>query len=131
MYSPGYLHEVAPGAATDSLQQTMLVEEGYIYIHCHLTPLSEELLIRIWKTTYLFAKEPAARSALLHAENISIAPVWTAIQGKQPYSFLLIFEGLPKTCNAFDLIEQISQPGGFAVSGIPRNEKDVYHVNLG
>jgi hypothetical protein len=44
---------------------------------------------------------------------------------------LLIFEGLPKTCNAFDLIEQISQPGGFAVSGIPRNEKDVYHVNLG
>jgi hypothetical protein len=88
------------------------------------------MLIRIWKTTFLVDKTAGAKSQLLHAENISIAPQWMAIPEAASYSFLLIFSALSKSCKQFDLIEEISQPGGFYVKGIQRNESDVYHIDL-
>ena len=88
------------------------------------------MLVRIWKTTFLVDRSSPSKSELIHAENISYAPQWTLIPDLQPFTFLLIFSGLPKSCNVFDLVEQISEPGGFHVPGIARNETDVYHVDL-
>lgn len=88
------------------------------------------MMIRIWKSTYLVDHSSDARSQLVHAENITLAPVWTTIPDHKHYSFLLIFESLPASCKAFDLLEDIPQAGGFRVTGIERNQSDVYHVNL-
>lgn len=106
------------------------LEENCVYVHCHCTSPDEDLLIRIWKTTVLVDKETHARIPLVHAENISIAPQWTLLRGGSTHHFLLIFQALPSTCKKFDLIEEIAQPGGFAVHNIVRNERDIYHVRL-
>jgi hypothetical protein len=66
----------------------------------------------------------------VHAENISLAPEWTLIPDNKLYRFLLIFDALPRGCSAFDLVEEIPQPGGFHVEGIVRNQTDVYHVDI-
>jgi hypothetical protein len=106
------------------------LEDSFVYVHCHYQNSGQDMLIRIWSTTFLIDKGTSSRSKLLHAENITFAPVWTQIPNGAPYSFLLIFEGLPKACKQFDLIEEISQPGGFEVFNISRNETDVYHINI-
>jgi hypothetical protein len=106
------------------------LEDSYVYIHCYYDAPDHDALIRIWKTTFLVDAISSARSPLLHAENISVAPQWTAIPDGAPFSFLLIFAGLPKSCRKFDLHEQIPQPGGFLVKNIQRNETDVYHINI-
>lgn len=106
-------------------------EDSHVYVHCHFEAPSENALIRIWRTTYLIDQASGARSPLVHAENISIAPQWTMIPEGITFSFLLIFSALPKSCLQFDLKEEIAQPGGFHVRNIQRNETDVYHVNIG
>ncbi len=106
------------------------LDEGYIYVHCHYADAQRDMLIRIWRTTYLFDQHSDACAQLVHAENISYAPVWTWIPDNKPFRFLLIFASLPKSCTVFDLIEQIPQPGGFEVRHIHRNERDVYHVYI-
>lgn len=106
------------------------LEDSFVYVHCHYNNTSDEMLIRIWRTTFLIDRMSGVRSQLLHAENISYAPQWTIIPGKQPFTFLLIFGGLPKSCRVFDLIEEIPQPGGFEVRNINRNETDVYHIDI-
>ena len=106
------------------------LEDSFVYVHCYFRNKWENMLIRIWKTTFLVDDLSGTRSQLLHAENISIAPVWTQIPDGHEYSFLLIFSGLPKNCKQFDLVEEISEPGGFFVKNIARNETDVYHINI-
>jgi hypothetical protein len=106
------------------------LEDSFVYVHCYFHNTSKDMLIRIWKTTFLLDKSSGSRSQLVHAENISIAPVWTQIPNQGTYSFLLIFNGLPKSCQLFDLVEDIPQPGGFFFQDIARNETDVYHVNI-
>lgn len=107
-----------------------LLFDGYIYVHCHLRSVGHEALIRIWKTTFLIDRTGGARSALVHAENITFAPLWTMITDESSHTFLLIFESLPKSCAIFDLVEEISQPGGFHIENIRRNGTDVYHIDL-
>lgn len=107
-----------------------LMDDAYIYVHCHFNNLWQDMLVRIWKTTFLVDSASATKSGLIHAENITYAPQWTLIPDRQPFSFLLIFSSLPKSCKSFDLIEQIAEPGGFHVPGIKRNDTDVYHVDL-
>lgn len=107
-----------------------LMDDSYVYVHCHFENLWQDMLIRIWKTTFLIDRAGGSRSQLIHAENISYAPQWTLIPDRQHFSFLLIFAGLAKSCTQFDLQEQIAEPGGFFVKNIPRNETDVYHVDL-
>jgi hypothetical protein len=107
-----------------------LMNDSFVYVHCHFMNEWKDMLIRIWQTTFLVDAASAARSKLIHAENISLAPQWTLIPDNQQFTFLLIFSSLPKSCKQFDLIEEISQPGGFSVTGIQRNETDVYHVDL-
>lgn len=108
----------------------LTLEDSFVYVHCYFRNKWENMLIRIWKTTYLVDSLSGTRSKLLHAENISIAPVWTRIPDGQQYSFLLIFSGLPKSCKQFDLVEEIPEPGGFFIQNISRNEKDVYHIDV-
>jgi hypothetical protein len=107
-----------------------LMDDSYVYVHCHFDNQWQDMLIRIWKTTFLIDKTSPTKSGLVHAENISFAPQWTLIPDMQPFTFLLIFSGLPKSCRSFDLVEQIAEPGGFYVTDIQRNETDVYHVDL-
>ena len=106
------------------------LHDGYVYVHCHFQNEWQDSLIRIWKTTFLIDLGSGSRSKLIHAENISFAPVWTMISDQQVHTFLLIFEALPKSCKLFDLVEEIPQPGGFHVEKIHRNPTDVYHIHL-
>jgi len=106
------------------------LEDSYVYVHCHFENTSTDMLIRIWRTTFLTDRDSTARSQLVHAENISFAPQWTIIPRRGDFTFLLIFEGLPKSCLMFDMIEEISQPGGFHIKSIKRNETDVYHIDI-
>jgi len=105
------------------------LEDSFVYVHCNFFSEQSGSLIRIWPTTYLVDAHSGSKSGLVHAENISLAPMWTPIpQGA--YSFLLVFSSLPKSCSVFHLIEEISQPGGFEVRNIRRNLSDVYHVDF-
>jgi hypothetical protein len=106
------------------------LEDSFVYVHCYFNNSFKDMLIRIWSTTFLVDAASGVRSKLIHAENISIAPMWTRIPDGQIYSFLLVFEGLPKSCKHFDLIEDIPQPGGFEVRNISRNTTDVYHIDI-
>ncbi len=106
------------------------LEDSFVYVHCYFENQSDDMLIRIWRSTYLIDRASGSRSKLVHVENISYAPLWTMIPKKGTFSFLLIFSALPKDCLVFDLLEDISQAGGFSVQAIKRNELDVYHVNI-
>jgi len=117
--------------AEDLLEQlkTLTRTESQVIIHCLFDATNiYECLIRIWPTTYLYDKGSAHRSELVHAENISMYPVWTTVPDGSIVTFSLIFTGLPKHCQTFDLIESIPQSGGFKVDSITRNELDVYYV---
>jgi hypothetical protein len=109
---------------------TEWLEDAFIYVHCHVPDQWKDMLIRIWRTTFLIDPEGTARASLLHAINITYTPLWTHVPRHGKYTFLLIFEMLPKSCRAFDLVEEIPQPGGFHVPGIVRNQSDVYHITL-
>jgi hypothetical protein len=123
---------VKPAVDTEVLThiEPSTLDDSYVYVHCYFRNKWDNMLIRIWKTTFLIDRLSATRSGLVHAENISIAPVWTQIPNDQEYSFLLIFSGLPKSCKQFDLVEEIPEPGGFFVGSISRNETDVYHITI-
>jgi hypothetical protein len=108
-----------------------VLEDSYVYVHCSFDNTFKDALIRIWKTTFLLDHSSGAKSSLIHAENISIAPLWTIIPDNSIHNFILIFSALPKSCIRFDLIEEIPQPGGFYVNDIQRNPRDVYHVVMG
>ena len=110
--------------------RTLVVEQGHIYVHCYFPNGPHESLIRIWKSTFLIDRSSGVRAGLIHAENISYAPVWTRMPANRPFRFLLVFSGLPASCTFFDLVEEIPEPGGFFVGDILRNERDVYHVDL-
>lgn len=123
---------VKPEIGTDvltSIDQNSLTD-AYIYVHCYYENEFDEMFIRVWRTTFLIDRNAGSRAQLVHAENISYAPVWTYIPGKKTYTFLLIFSALPKDCTVFDLVEEIPQAGGFHVTGIARNGQDVYHVTI-
>lgn len=110
--------------------QPSVLEDSHVYVHCSFDNTWEDALIRIWKTTFLIDKASGSKSSLVHAENISLAPLWTVIPDKRVHNFILVFSALPKTCVLFDLIEEIPQPGGFVVANIHRNASDVYHVAI-
>lgn len=110
--------------------ETEWLEDAFIYVHCHVPDQWRKMLIRIWRTTFLTDQHSPAKAGLLHAINISYAPVWTQVPPTGRYTFLLIFEMLPKTCSVFDLVEEIPQPGGFHIPDITRNQTDVYHITI-
>jgi hypothetical protein len=121
-----------PAVDIDTLHaiDTDMLEDSFVYVHCYFRNTYKDMLIRIWRTTYLVDRTSGSRSKLVHAENISFAPVWTQIPDGKTYSFLLIFSALPKSCQLFDMIEDIPQAGGFFIENISRNQTDVYHIDL-
>ena len=105
--------------------------ESQVIVHCHYrASLEEAEAIRIWKTTFLIPKGSNYKCKLIHHENITLCPRWTEVPAGAMHRFTLIFEGLPKDCLSFDLIEKIPQPGGFVCTDISRNNTDVYHVQF-
>jgi hypothetical protein len=121
-----------PEKSVDTLLETDVdvQEDSHVYVHCYFNNPGMDMLIRIWRSTYLVDNGSSHRAKLVHAENISFAPQWTMIPDRKAFRFLLIFEGLPKSCVTFNLVEDIPQAGGFFVENIPRNETDVYHVDI-
>jgi len=105
-------------------------EESQVTIHFKYTGSMWGDKIRIWKSTFLHAKGSSHRSSLVHVENISVHPTWTHVSAGETINFTLIFSGLPKDCEYFDLIEDIPEPGGFIVNDIKRNNSDVYHFTM-
>ncbi len=114
----------------DKLKEEILSqihEEKAVIVHCTYNAEIDGG-VRIWKSTFLIDKASGDRSAMHHAENISIAPEWTYVPEGKTYRFTLIFTPLPKSCEFFDLLEDIPQAGGFFIQNIKRNKSDVYSV---
>jgi hypothetical protein len=44
--------------------------------------------------------------------------------------FTLFFAPLPKSCEFFDLLEDIPQAGGFFIQNIKRNKSDIYNLDI-
>lgn len=111
--------------------QTKIEEEKQVIVHCCF-PASPFLgnLIRIWNTTYLIDQKSGHQSKLIHAENITIYPNWTAVPFMRDFWFTLIFSGLPKDCTSFDFKEVIPEEGGFFVKSIKRNGSDIYRIKI-
>lgn len=102
--------------------------EKQVIVHCFLKAGHEEMLIRIWNSTYLRDQDSAHKSKLITSHNITIYPIWMEIRGNA--RFTLVFSALPKSCTSFDLFEDIPQGGGFFTGLIPRNKSDVYSVEI-
>ncbi|CAD7801113.1 hypothetical protein CHRY9390_00730 [Chryseobacterium aquaeductus] len=124
---------VKPIIAKELLEslQTKIEEEKQVIVHCCF-PASPFLgnLIRIWNTTYLLDTSSSHKSKLIHAENITIYPNWTAVPFMRDFWFTLVFSGLPKECTSFDFKEIIPEEGGFFVKSIKRNGSDIYRIKI-
>lgn len=108
---------------------TRTQEERQTIVHCTLHEPCETgfMLIRIWPSTFLIQSN-GTRRKMLWFEQIAPFPHWMPVL--VPHTFTLIFEGLDRQCELFDLVEEIPQEGGFEVKGIRRNEMDVYRVEI-
>jgi len=102
-------------------------DEGMVIIHCSYDAEIDGS-IRIWNSTFLIDKGSGDRIPMHHAENISVAPEWTLVPAGMRYRFTLIFAPLPKSCEFFDLLEDIPLSGAFFIQNIKRNKSDVYNV---
>lgn len=114
----------------EALQPKVEVEKQVI-VHCCFpgTP-SSDMLIRIWRSTFLIDESLKHKSSLIHHENISLFPYWTEVPPMKDFWFTLVFSGLPNECKSFDLKEVIPQDGGFWIKDIKRNGTDVYKVKI-
>lgn len=128
---------IKPGIVKPGLDQQLLrklqqqaQEQSTVILHCMYHPTYLDNRIRIWASTFLIAHNSAHRSALLHAENIAMNPTWTILQPGKLFTFTLIFEALPKSCAVFDMLEDIPEEGAFFIPDIPRNNSDVYVVEI-
>ena len=110
--------------------QQIVDEERQVTVHCKYDAGNEGDGIRIWKSTFLYARDSNHKSSLIHTLKISIYPCWTFIEAGKTIFFTLIFSGLPHSCKSFYLIENIPEPGGFFVENISRNNLDVYNVDI-
>ncbi|PRY84551.1 hypothetical protein [Mongoliibacter ruber] len=112
---------------TDAQAQSKV--ERQVIVHVSISTGHSWWQIRIWPSTFLIPREGGEKSKLLNADKIPFFPQWLHVFGPK-HHFTLIFEGLPKDCEEFDLVEEIPQEGGFEVLGICRNQTDVYHVEI-
>lgn len=103
-------------------------EEGQVIVHCLYLGIGWEA-IRIWPTTFLMDKNSDHSSKLVTVEKITLAPQWQWCRFG-PNRFTLIFSGLPRHCEQFDLVEQCEGDGAFVVKDIVRNAQDVYYIRI-
>lgn len=102
--------------------------ESQVVVHCRFTGRFNGDKVRVWKSTFLVARDSEHRSELVSAFNVSMYPEWTILKKGTVLNFTLIFTGLPKSCRSFDFLEIIPQPGGFVKRNIARNQTDVYRI---
>ena len=111
--------------------QLNIEPEKQVIVHCCFPAVPfADMLIRIWPSTFLVDERIGHRSTLIHHENISLFPYWTAVPPMKDFWFTLVFSGLPKNCTTFDLKEEIPQEGGFWVRNIKRNATDIYRIKI-
>ena len=114
----------------DSDLLTNIEEESQVIIHCCMTADEYANAARIWSSTFIIDNQSGKRCQLVFADGITMYPNWTYIEEGSSLNFTLIFNGLPKSCKSFDLVEIIPQAGGFEYRKINRNKSDVYHVEF-
>lgn len=115
------------GAEISTLAASAVSVESQVVLHVAVWS-DEAVNLRIWGSTFLFDTHSGHHSKLIHFDNISLAPEWISMKCAIPHNFTLIFEGLPKSCIQFDLIEIGFGEGCFEFKNILRNESDVYYV---
>ena len=126
---------VAPSIEMDEFVKNALLHHtevrGQVIVHVkYATPHWQDSMIRIWPTTFLVSQQTAEKSPIVNAVNITWYPVYMPLSGPVTL-FTLIFEGLPKNCTSFDLIEETLQSDGFEYRNIARNKSDVYTITMG
>jgi len=84
--------------------------------------------IRIWPTTFLKDTQSNHISKLIEVYNVSKYPNWSILPSEK--EFTLVFEGLPKKCTSFHLVEEIPEPDGMCYRNIGRNSSDVYQIKI-
>ena len=132
-------HQLRPSIEiSDEIRKQLVAqaqESGQVVIHFRYDShpaLHFPDKIRIWQTTYLEDQKTSARSELVHVENICLYPEWLEVPPQSQHFFTLIFKGLPKSVELFDMCEYCDGEGApFVVSNIPRNDTDVYYVVMG
>jgi hypothetical protein len=110
-------------------EKTKYQEDKQVIVHCKFYG-NGRTRIRIWASTFLIDNHSGHTSKLLTAYNIPFYPVWKNVAKGETVNFTLIFAGLPKSCETFDLYEEIPQSGGFFKNNIKRNQSDVYTITL-
>lgn len=114
----------------DSELLTTIEEESQVIIHCCMNADEYANAARIWPSTFIIDNQSRKRCQLVFVEGITMYPNWTYIEEGSSLYFKLIFNGLPKSCKSFDLVEIIPQAGGFEYRKIKRNKSDVYHIEF-
>lgn len=109
--------------------KTLHQEENQVIVHVHLKIKYPPTRIRIWPNTLLIPQKGGASAKMIQSIGISKAPQWMFIN-KKTCVFTLIFEGLAKDCQVFDLVEDIPSPNRFQYMGIVRNQSDAYHLAM-
>jgi hypothetical protein len=108
--------------------KTAVSEERQTIVHVTCTDLIfGMMLIRIWPSTFLIQND-GKRKKLLQSFNIGKHPFYITVP--DGHVFTLLFEGLDRGCDTFDLLEDITEPGGFYIKGIERNNTDIYHLEI-
>lgn len=98
-------------------------------VHCRYFS-DEPSGVRIWPSTFL-VENTGKRCKLIKNFNISIMPLWTFHVVENTFiRFTLVFEALGKTCQYFNLLEDIPQPQGFYSNKVFRNSSGVYSVEV-
>lgn len=118
--------EIAP-EIKNALSELSKVNSQVI-IHCSIN-LDKNAFVFLKKNTYLKANDGEHISQLVYYENISIDPVRTSFE-KGMCNFSLVFEGLPKDCKSFDLIEETQELCPFTKLNNKRNTSDVYIIKF-
>jgi len=123
--------DIAPSLLRKIKEQTEEMGQVVLHFIYNTPPNVEDMLIRIWPTTFLYDQDSAHKSDMVHVENITLYPVWYRCPPGTTTFFTLIFSGLPKSCTTFDFIEHCTnQAGAFEVRDIARNDSDVYFLRM-
>lgn len=99
------------------------VTDGQVTIHIRKSRGGE---VRIWPSIVLRCRMTGQEVKLVRAVGLAPFPAWTRLELGGAYT--LLFPPLPDECPAFDLLEDIPEPGGLIVRNIVRNASDVYRL---
>ncbi|MBC8266347.1 MAG: hypothetical protein H8E84_05215 [Flavobacteriales bacterium] len=103
-------------------------EKRQVIIHGIIRPMMGASIDLFKDDIFLFPHGYDKKCKLVYSKNIAIYPDKYEIPSLTIHNFTMVFEGLPKDCITFDLIEDIKESGGFVEKNISRNFSDVYEI---